>query len=58
MQNSIEERIAEVLQRKRQLFEELIEQNEPPPALGLSQEEIFGLFNVQSRPRKRGVSGE
>ena len=50
-QNTIEERIAEVLEKKRQLFEEMIGQNGPPPALGLNEEEIFGLFNVKPRPR-------
>jgi SNF2 family DNA or RNA helicase len=49
---TIEERIAEVLERKRQLFSELIEQNEAPAALGLTQEEIFGLFDIQARPRR------
>ena len=44
--------IAEVLERKRQLFNELIEQNGPPPSLGLSEEEIFSLFDVQARPRR------
>jgi SNF2 family DNA or RNA helicase len=49
---TIEGRIAEVLERKRQLFNELIEQNGPPPALGLSGEEIFGLFDIQARPKR------
>ncbi len=53
-QSTIEERIAEVLEKKRQLFEEMIGQNGPPPALGLNEEEIFGLFNV--KPRARGKS--
>jgi SNF2 family DNA or RNA helicase len=51
-EQTIEERIAEVLERKRQLFSELIEQNEPPPSLGLSEEEIFSLFDIQARPRR------
>lgn len=51
-QGTIEGRIAEVLERKRQLFNELIEQNGSPPLLGLSQEEVFGLFNIQARPRR------
>jgi SNF2 family DNA or RNA helicase len=49
---TIEERIAEVLVKKRQLFNELIAQNGPPPSLGLSEEEVFGLFDIRARPRK------
>ena len=52
VQNTIEGRIAEVLERKRQLFNELIEQNGTPPSLGLSQDEIFGLFDIQARPKR------
>jgi SNF2 family DNA or RNA helicase len=51
-QGTIEERIAEVLEKKRQLFSELIEQNGPPPSLGLTEQEIFGLFDIQSRPKR------
>jgi SNF2 family DNA or RNA helicase len=51
-QNTLEGRIAEVLERKRQLFNELIEQNGPPPQMGLSEEEIFGLFDIQARPKR------
>jgi SNF2 family DNA or RNA helicase len=50
--DTIEGRIAEVLERKRQLFNELIEQNEPPPQIGLTEEEIFGLFNISNRPKR------
>ena len=49
---TIEGRIAEVLERKRQLFNELIEQNGAPPALGLSEEVFFGLFDIQARPKR------
>ncbi|HXG09686.1 MAG TPA: DEAD/DEAH box helicase [Gemmataceae bacterium] len=49
---TIEGRIAEVLERKRQLFNELLEQNGPPPSLGLTEDEIFGLFDIQVRPRR------
>ncbi len=52
-QNTIEGRIAEVLEKKRQLFEEMLGQN-GPPSLGLNEEEIFGLFNVHARPRRMG----
>jgi SNF2 family DNA or RNA helicase len=50
-QGTIEGRIADVLEKKRQLFTELIEQS-GPPSLGLSEEEIFGLFDIQARPRR------
>ena len=53
-QNTIEGRIAEVLEKKRQLFEELIGQNGEPPALGLNEDEIFGLFNV--KPRRKPLA--
>jgi SNF2 family DNA or RNA helicase len=49
---TIEGRIAEVLDRKRQLFNELLEQNGPPPSLGLTEKEIFGLFDIQARPKR------
>jgi SNF2 family DNA or RNA helicase len=51
-EGTIEERIAEVLEKKRQLFRDLIEQNGAPPALGLTEAEIFGLFNINARPRR------
>lgn len=52
MQDTIEGRIAEVLEKKRQLFYDLLEQNGPPPSLGLTEEEIFGLFNIRARPKR------
>jgi SNF2 family DNA or RNA helicase len=51
-QNTIEGRIAEILEKKRQLFQELIAQNGPPPTLGLTEAEVFGLFRIQARPRR------
>jgi len=50
-QETIEGRIAEVLERKRQLFNELLEQNRPP-SLGLTEEEVFGLFDIRARPKR------
>jgi SNF2 family DNA or RNA helicase len=49
---TIEGRIAEVLEKKRQLFNDLIAQNGLPPCLGLTEEDVFGLFNIQARPRR------
>src|SRR5205823_9884118 len=46
-QNTIENRIAEVLEQKRQLFNEVLEQNGPPARLGLTEDEIFGLFDIR-----------
>ncbi len=46
--NTIEQRIHEVLETKRQLFNELFSQTGTPRDLKLSQKEIFGLFNLQS----------
>jgi SNF2 family DNA or RNA helicase len=51
-QGTIEERIAEVLERKRQLFNELIASNGLPPSLGLTEDDIFGLFDIRSRPKR------
>ena len=51
-QNTIEGRIAEILEKKRELFRELIAQNGPPPTLGLTEAEVFGLFRIQARPRR------
>jgi SNF2 family DNA or RNA helicase len=51
-QGTIEGRIAEVLEKKRQLFNELIEQNGPPASLGLSEEDVFGLFDIKARPKR------
>jgi SNF2 family DNA or RNA helicase len=51
-QNTIEGRIAEVLARKRELFNEMIEGNGAPATLGLSEEEVFGLFDIHARPKR------
>lgn len=47
--DSIEERINEVLEHKRQLFDAVLsEAGGNPSDLGLSQAEIFGLFDLRS----------
>jgi SNF2 family DNA or RNA helicase len=48
---TIEERIAEVLAKKRELFSFLIDDHDPAAATGLSHSEIFGLFNLRVRQR-------
>jgi SNF2 family DNA or RNA helicase len=45
---TIEERINEVLEHKRELFAQIIGENSAPASLGLSQAEIFGLFNLRT----------
>jgi SNF2 family DNA or RNA helicase len=55
IQDTIEGRIAAILERKRQMFNDLLEQNEPPAPLGLTQEEIFGLFDIKARPTAKAA---
>ncbi len=50
--NTIEQRIAEILEAKRQLFNELIAQADKPESRGLTEEEIFGLFDIKARPKR------
>ncbi len=49
---TIEARIAEILETKRALFQEILDGNGPPPNLGMSEEEVFGLFDIQARPKR------
>lgn len=44
--NTIEQRIHDVLQQKRELFETVFSETGAPGNVGLTQEEIFGLFNL------------
>lgn len=44
--DTIEQRIHEVLEQKRELFNQLFAEAGAPRAAGLSQDEIFGLFNL------------
>ena len=45
---TIEERINQVLEQKRELFETILSQTGNPTKLGLSQREIFGLFDLRT----------
>ncbi len=49
--DTIEQRIHAVLEEKRELFNQLFAEVGAPRTMGLSQQEIFGLFNL-STPRK------
>jgi SNF2 family DNA or RNA helicase len=51
---TIEARIAEILEAKRRIFQELLSQAEKPANLGLSEDEVFGLFDIKARPRRSG----
>jgi SNF2 family DNA or RNA helicase len=50
--DTIEGRIAEILEKKRDLFNQLIESNGPVRSLGLNEEELFGLFHIKPKPRR------
>ena len=46
---TIEERINQVLEEKRALFDQIFSQQEGPRQnVGLTQDEIFGLFNLRT----------
>ena len=45
---TIEQRIHEILESKRELFNEILSDNRNPASYGLSKEEIFGLFNLKT----------
>jgi len=44
---TIEQRIDEVLQQKRELFEAIFSQTSQPSKMGLTHSDIFGLFDLQ-----------
>ena len=51
-EETIEQRIADILERKRQVFNDLLAQAEKPATMGLTEDEIFGLFDIRSRPKR------
>jgi SNF2 family DNA or RNA helicase len=51
-ENTIEQRIADILEQKREVFNSLIAQADKPESRGLTEGEIFGLFDIKARPRK------
>jgi SNF2 family DNA or RNA helicase len=46
--NTIEQRIADVLNMKRELFNAIFSEADAPKKGGLSRDEIFGLFNLRT----------
>jgi SNF2 family DNA or RNA helicase len=50
--DTIERRIADILEAKRKVFNDLLAQADKPAAMGLTEDEIFGLFDIRARPRR------
>ena len=48
MAGTIEQRIHEILEEKRELFREILSDGDEPSRRGLSKDEIFGLFNLRT----------
>lgn len=48
MAGTIEQRIHEILEAKRELFKEILSDDAQPTNRGLSRDEIFGLFNLST----------
>ena len=56
--DTIERRIADILEHKRQMFNDLIAQADKPESRGLSEDEIFGLFDITARPKREKANPE
>jgi len=50
--DTVEERILQILLKKRRLFAQVIDEGRPAESMGLTEEEIFSLFNLKVRPRE------
>jgi SNF2 family DNA or RNA helicase len=53
---TIEDRIIEVLDRKRALMNEVVPGTAPAKKLRLNEEEIFSLFDIRVRPRRAAAA--
>lgn len=53
--NTIEQRIADILEHKREMFDALFAESgkDVPPSAGLTKEEIFGLFDLRAPGGKK-----
>ena len=48
MQGTIEQRIHDILEEKRELFRQVLSDNQAPTKTGLTKQEIFGLFKLKT----------
>lgn len=53
-EGTIETRIAKILDDKRKVFNDLLAQADKPANLGLTEDDVFGLFDIQARPKRTG----
>lgn len=51
--DTIEQRIHDILEHKRQIFATVLADAGSPASLGMNEAEIFGLFNLKSPPRTK-----
>ncbi|MCZ2343524.1 MAG: DEAD/DEAH box helicase [Bacteroidales bacterium] len=51
-ENTVEKRIADILDAKRKVFNDLLADADKPTSLGLNEDDIFGLFDISSRPKR------
>lgn len=56
--NTIEERIQDILRRKRDLFDEVIDNLSDTDLKSLTEEELFGLFDLKSPRARTGRTAE
>jgi SNF2 family DNA or RNA helicase len=52
--NTIEQRIDEILERKRELFDTVFNESIAAPRSGLTREEVFSLFNLATVSQDAG----
>ncbi len=50
--NTVEKRVADILEAKRKIFNDLLAEQDKPAQMGLSEEEVFGLFDIKARPKR------
>ncbi len=53
-EDTIEARIATILEAKRKVFNDLVAAADKPAVMGLTEDEIFGLFDIRARRKRAG----